>query len=85
MFKEDAIRFFGGKSKLATAAGVSRPSVTKWGAVIPKLRAMELAELTGGKLSYDPALYKSVSEEEGVSDARPKAPTDGNQSTPPKP
>ncbi len=59
MFKKDAINFFGSKSKLAVAAGVSRPSVTRWGEIIPKLRAMELAELTNGDLSYDPALYKT--------------------------
>ncbi|KAF6589075.1 transcriptional regulator Cro [Cronobacter sp. EKM101R] len=59
MYKEDAIKFFGSKSKLAAAANVSRPSVTRWGKVIPKLRAMELAALTNGALPYDPGLYKS--------------------------
>jgi len=57
VYKEDAINFFGSKSKLAAAAKVSRPSVTRWGKIIPKLRAMELAELTNGALQYDAGLY----------------------------
>jgi hypothetical protein len=57
VYKEDAIKFFGSKSKLAAAANVSRPSVTRWGKVIPKLRAMELAVLTNGALQYEADLY----------------------------
>lgn len=57
MYKEDAIKFFGSKSKLAAAANVSRPSVTRWGKIIPKLRAMELAALTNGALQYEAGLY----------------------------
>jgi hypothetical protein len=59
VYKEDAIKFFGSKSKLAAAAKVSRPSVTRWGKIIPKLRAMELADLTNGALRYDASLYAS--------------------------
>ncbi|WP_447908166.1 Cro/CI family transcriptional regulator [Serratia fonticola] len=59
MYKEDAIKFFGSKSKLAAAANVSRPSVTRWGKIIPKLRAMELADLTNGALRYEATLYAS--------------------------
>ncbi|AUX72767.1 Cro/CI family transcriptional regulator [Erwinia pyrifoliae] len=57
MYKEDAIKFFGSKSKLAAAANVTRPSVTRWGRIIPKLRAMELAAITNGALQYEADLY----------------------------
>ncbi|STO41402.1 putative antirepressor protein [Escherichia coli] len=30
----------------------------RWKAVIPKLRAMELDEITNGELKYNPELYK---------------------------
>ncbi|WP_409218977.1 hypothetical protein [Escherichia coli] len=33
-------------------------AVVRWKAVIPKLRAMELDEITNSELKYNPELYK---------------------------
>ncbi len=61
MLKDDAINFFGSKTKLAEAAGVSQASVSRWGHVIPERRAARLERLTNGELKYDPALYENRS------------------------
>ncbi|HEF0022011.1 TPA: transcriptional regulator [Citrobacter amalonaticus] len=57
MLKADAIIFFGSKSKLASAAGVSRASVSAWGDLVPEGRAMRLQEASENKLVYDSAVY----------------------------
>lgn len=57
MLKEEAIKFFGSKTKLAKAAGVSQASVSRWGEIIPERRAARLAEITEGALKYDLTLY----------------------------
>lgn len=57
MLKQDAINFFGNKTKLAKAAGVSRPSVSAWGELVPEGRAARLVEASGGALVYNSALY----------------------------
>lgn len=36
MFKQDAINYFGSKSKLAKAAGVAPASVSVWGDLVPE-------------------------------------------------
>ena len=58
MYKEDVIEYFGTATKVEKALGFSSTgSVSQWKKVIPKLRAMELATITNGKLKYDPSLY----------------------------
>ena len=57
MFKNDAIIFFGSKAKLATAAGVSRASVSAWGELVPEGRASRLVLASDGQLTYDPQMY----------------------------
>lgn len=57
MFKQDALKFFGNKTKLAHAAGVKPPSVSAWGKLVPEGRAMRLQEASGGKLIYDSSIY----------------------------
>ena len=42
MFKQDAINYFGSKSKLAKAAGVAPASVSVWGDLVPEKNAMRL-------------------------------------------
>ncbi|HCD6482479.1 TPA: transcriptional regulator, partial [Klebsiella pneumoniae] len=42
MFKQDAINYFGSKSKLAKAAGVAPASVSVWGELVPEKNAMRL-------------------------------------------
>lgn len=60
MYKSDAIKYFGNLTKLALAAGVSLPSASAWGDVIPERRAAKLEKLTDGALKYDPALYEQL-------------------------
>ncbi|EMM9358425.1 Cro/CI family transcriptional regulator [Klebsiella oxytoca] len=57
MFKQDAINYFGSKSKLAKAAGVSPASVSVWGELVPEKNAMRLQLASGGVLQYDPEVY----------------------------
>ncbi|HFO5673472.1 TPA: Cro/CI family transcriptional regulator [Escherichia coli] len=58
MFKDDVLRYFKKKRLVAEALGISHVAVVRWKAVIPKLRAMELDEITNGELKYNPELYK---------------------------
>lgn len=48
MLKQDAIRFFGGPTNVAKAAGVKPPTVSEWGEVVPEGRARRLAAASGG-------------------------------------
>ena len=58
MKKEDVINFFGGICKTADALGIKHPSVSGWGAIIPKGRAYEIERITKGKLKYNSILYE---------------------------
>ena len=55
MFKDDVLRYF---KKKRLVLGISHVAVVRWKAVIPKLRAMELDEITNSELKYNPELYK---------------------------
>ena len=57
MFKQDAINYFGSKSKLAKAAGVAPASVSVWGERVAEEDAMRLQRASGGVLQYDPEVY----------------------------
>ena len=57
MFKQDAINYFGRKSKLAKAAGVAPASVSVWGELVPEKNAMRLQLASEGVLQYDPEVY----------------------------
>lgn len=57
MFKQDAINYFGSKSKLAKASGVAPASVSVWGELVPEKNAMRLQLASGGVLQYDPEVY----------------------------
>ena len=57
MFKQDAINYFGSKSKLAKAAGVAPASVSVWGELVPEKNAMRLQLASEGVLQYDPEVY----------------------------
>ncbi|SUO95210.1 Cro/CI family transcriptional regulator [Suttonella ornithocola] len=59
MFKKDVITYFGSQIAVADALGIGKSSVSLWGRVIPQLRAMQLEQLTGGKLHYDEFVYSS--------------------------
>ncbi|ANO90442.1 TPA: Cro/CI family transcriptional regulator [Escherichia coli] len=61
MKTQDAVAFFGTKAKVARALDVSQVAVTRWGAIVPKGRALELEKLTDGALKCDLNLYKNRS------------------------
>ncbi|EIS4806088.1 Cro/CI family transcriptional regulator [Escherichia coli] len=57
MYKNDAISFFGNKTKVAAAAGVKPASVSVWGELVPEKNAAKLQMVSGGVLVYDPEIY----------------------------
>lgn len=56
MRTSDAIKHFGGRSALARALHIKPESTYSWGDVVPKLRQLQLEELTQGELKADPSL-----------------------------
>ncbi|EAW1424323.1 helix-turn-helix domain-containing protein [Salmonella enterica subsp. enterica serovar Roodepoort] len=60
MLTQDAINYFGSKTKLAKALGVSQPAVSRWGVHVPEKRAARLALMTAGQLVYDPCEYQNI-------------------------
>lgn len=50
MKKTEAIKFFGSKSKLAKAIGISYEAVRQWPEDIPYLRQLHIEKLTDGAL-----------------------------------
>ncbi|EOW0181909.1 TPA: transcriptional regulator [Klebsiella pneumoniae] len=57
MYKQDALSFFGTKTRLAKAAGVRLSSIYKWGELVPEARASRLQDASGGQLHYDKNVY----------------------------
>jgi len=51
MKTEDAIKYFGGKAKLAAALGIKTPSLYSWGKTVPFPRQKQIEDISGGKLS----------------------------------
>lgn len=49
----DAIKFFGGRKKLAEALGIWPHSTYGWGVTPPMLRQFQLQRLTRGRLTAD--------------------------------
>jgi len=60
MLKDDVVAYFGSKTKVATALGISRGSVTKWKEIIPERRAVRIERLSNGVLRYDPSVYEDL-------------------------
>jgi hypothetical protein len=58
---QDAIDYFGSKARLAKAAGVSQPAVSRWGSGYQK-RAARLSLMTDGQLNYNPREYQDFGE-----------------------
>jgi len=55
----DALQHFSNDPyALAAALGISRQAVEQWGERVPELSARQLHDLTGGKLKFEPALYR---------------------------
>ena len=57
MKTDDAVAYFGTKTRLAHALGISLPAISQWGQVVPKGRAYEIQALTKGALAVDTSLY----------------------------
>lgn len=57
MTKSDAVKFFGSQAELASALGITQPSVAEWPEQVPKLRQIQLERITKGKLQADPECY----------------------------
>lgn len=62
MLTDDAIRFFGSKTKLAIAAGVSQSAVSRWveTGFIPAGSAAVLSSISFGALSFNQDFYKKI-------------------------
>lgn len=50
MKTHDAIQHFGTAAELARRLGIDRRAVYQWGETVPALRALQIEELTRGKL-----------------------------------
>lgn len=57
MKKSDVLDHFGGPTATAKALGLSQPTVTNWGDVVPPLRQLQVESLTGGVLKADPGCF----------------------------
>lgn len=60
MKKKDVIAHFGNQQKTADALAVTQASVSRWGEIIPRLRAFEIEHITNGKLKVDVSLSRDL-------------------------
>ena len=51
MTTQEAMRFFGGATKLAEALGLTRDAIYKWGAYPPNETQYKIMVLSGGRLA----------------------------------
>jgi transcriptional repressor of cell division inhibition gene dicB len=57
MLTKDVIDHYGSRAAVATALGISRVAVGKWGDTVPEGSAYKLQVISKNKLRVDPALY----------------------------
>lgn len=57
MLTSVVIEHFGNKSRVASALGIGKAAVSKWGERVPPFQASRLHELTAGDLDYNPNDY----------------------------
>lgn len=58
---QSAVQFFGGsQTKLAAALGISQPTVSRWGGIVPAQYQFQIEVLSGRTLRVDPALIAKV-------------------------
>jgi DNA-binding transcriptional regulator YdaS (Cro superfamily) len=63
MKTQTAIDYFGSKIRIAQALDLSAAAITKWGDVVPELRALQLERITQGELvAYEisPTQYDGI-------------------------
>ena len=59
MRTSDVVSHFGTQAAVARALNITRAALQSWGDLVPPYRAMQLEQLTDGKLHYDPIRYRS--------------------------
>lgn len=57
MLKADVVKHYKTATKAAEALGISKAAVSRWGNVVPLIRAYKYQELTRKKLKVDSSLY----------------------------
>lgn len=61
MKKQDAMKHFGGASKLASALNIAPAAVSQWGENVPLGRAYQIELMTKGKLKAQKQEFKKAS------------------------
>jgi hypothetical protein len=56
MTTQEAIEHYGTQTKLATALGTTQSTISSWGAFPPKLRQLQLQQITKGRLKAEPGI-----------------------------
>jgi hypothetical protein len=56
MTTEEAIRHYKTQTKLAEALGTRQSTISSWGAYPPKLRQLQLQQITRGRLKAEPGI-----------------------------
>lgn len=66
MYTKDVVAHYGSKSAVARAIGIKKAAVSRWGTLVPPVRARTIHLLTGGqgKLAYDPNNYVGTTQEQ---------------------
>ena len=59
MKTDQAIKYFGNKNKLAKVLGLNRSTVGRWGDIVPINQAWKIERITGGKVPFRIADYRS--------------------------
>jgi transcriptional repressor of cell division inhibition gene dicB len=60
MKKTAVLRHFGGSNATARALVIDKSSVSRWDAIIPLRRAVQIEHLTRGVLKVDLRLYRQL-------------------------
>ena len=61
MYKSDVIAYYGTAVEVTSSLELkSSGTVSQWKVLIPEKQAMRLERLTGGKLVYNPDLYRTT-------------------------
>lgn len=56
MTTQEAISYYKTQTKLATVLGTRQSTIASWGEYPPKIRQLQLQQITGGRLKAEPGL-----------------------------